>query len=242
MPSSDRTPPSDDSTPIEILSAGEVTVEGRMPYSSNATFLVTVGHDGNGHRAIYKPVRGERPLWDFPSGLAWREQAAYELSHALGWDLVPPTVVRPGPYGEGSFQWFIEADYAEHYFTMRERREHEHDLRRLCVFDLVANSTDRKGGHCLVDADGHIWAIDNGLSFHTQYKVRTVLWDYAGQPIDADILTDVKRLVDDGLPTALADLLEPLERDAVLARARAVVAHGCFPHDHTGRAHPWPLV
>jgi uncharacterized repeat protein (TIGR03843 family) len=229
-------------TPIELLTDGDVTVEGRMPYSSNATFLVTVELGQHAHRAIYKPVAGERPLWDFPSGLAWREQAAYELSVALGWDLVPPTVVRDGPYGEGSVQWFIEADYSEHYFTMREREEHEHDLRRLCVFDLVANSTDRKGGHCLVDADGDMWAIDNGLSFHPQFKVRTVLWDYAGQPIDADILRDLRRLMDMGLPPALTDLLQPIERDAVLARARAVIAEGSFPHDHSGRAHPWPLV
>ena len=231
-----------DPTPLELLSDGEVEVEGRMPYSSNATLLVTVTLGPHAHRAVYKPIQGERPLHDFPSGLAWREQAAYELSTALGWELVPPTVVRNGPFGEGSFQWFIDADFSEHYFTLRERREHDDALRRLCVFDLVANSADRKGGHCLVDRDGHIWAIDNGLSFHRQFKVRTVLWDFAGQPIEAELVADVQRLLDDGLPDPLAELLNGPQREALLARAGAVVAEGHYPHDHTGRAHPWPLV
>lgn len=213
-----------------------------MPYSSNATFLVTLELDGHAHRAIYKPIRGERPLHDFPPGLAHREQAAYELSCALGWDLVPPTVVRDGPFEEGSFQWFVDADFAEHYFTLRDRPEHDDAFRRLCVFDLLANSTDRKGGHCLVDEDGHIWAIDNGLSFHQQFKVRTVLWDYAGEPIATDILDDVRRFVEQGPPPSITDLLDPLEHDALLTRARAVVTGGHFPHDRTGHAHPWPLV
>ncbi|MEL7207185.1 MAG: SCO1664 family protein [Actinomycetota bacterium] len=225
-----------------MLTEATVEVEGRMPYSSNATFLVTLEHPVRSHRAVYKPIRGERPLWDFPSGLAWRELAAYELSHALGWDLVPPTVVREGPLGEGSFQWFIEADFEEHYFTLREHPEHDTTLRRLCAFDILANSTDRKGGHVLVDGDGRLWAIDNGLSFHPQYKVRTVLWDFAGEPIPSDIVDAVDRFVDQGIPAPLASLLHPLERDALLTRARALIAEGHFPHDHTGRAHPWPLV
>lgn len=229
-------------SPLELLSDGEVTVESRMPYSSNATFLVTIERDGHSHRAIYKPVRGERPLRDFPSGLAWREQAAYELSEALGWELVPPTIVRDGPFGDGSFQWFINADFSQHYFTLRERPEHDDALRRLCVFDLMANSTDRKGGHCLVDADGHIWAIDNGLSFHRRFKVRTVLWDFAGQPIDTAVVADVRRLIGDGLPPRLSSLLNLPQREALLDRARAIVADGHYPHDHTGHAHPWPLV
>ena len=227
---------------LDLLANGDVTVEGRMPYSSNATFLVTVERDGYSHRAIYKPVQGERPLHDFPSGLAVREQAAFELSEALEWELVPPTLVRDGPFGEGSFQWFIEADFSQHYFTLRDQPEHDDALRRLCVFDLVANSTDRKGGHCLVDEDGHIWAIDNGLSFHRNYKVRTVLWDYAGEPIAAEILDDVQRLVEVGLPDRLACLLNGPQREALLTRARAVITDGRYPHDHSGYAHPWPLV
>jgi hypothetical protein len=231
-----------ESPALPLLADGEVTVEGRMPYSSNATFLVALQHGELHHRAIYKPVAGEQPLHDFPSGLARREQAAYELSAALGWDLVPPTIVRDGPMGEGSFQWFIDADFAQHYFTMRDRPEHDDALRRLCAFDFVANSADRKGGHCLIDDDGHIWAIDNGLSFHQFFKVRTVLWDYAGESLPATVVNDLDELLDAGLPDALASLLDPEEQDATLSRTRALVAGGRFPHDRTGHAHPWPLV
>ena len=227
---------------LEVLAGGAVELEGRMPYSSNATFLVTLDCGGRTRRAVYKPIRGERPLWDFPSGLAWREQAAYDLSEALGWELVPPTLVRDGPLGEGSFQLFVDADYARHYFALLEQGDHDDDLRRLCAFDLIANSTDRKGGHVLVDDEDHIWAIDNGLSFHSQFKVRTVIWDFAGEPVPAGIIDDVDRFVRHGLPRRLASVLHPLERDAVLARARAVLTEGRFPHDHTGHAHPWPLV
>jgi len=225
------------------LREGEMTIEGRMPYSSNGTFLVRIALDGDEELGVYKPIRGERPLWDFPAGLARREVAAYELSKALGWDLVPPTVFRDdGPVGEGSVQRFVDADFSEHYFTLREDERHDDAFRRLCAFDIVANSTDRKGGHCLVDEEGHIWAIDNGLSFHVEFKVRTVIWDYAGERLPDDLAADLQRLVDDGLPDALAELLDPFERDAVLNRAGALLRQGSFPHDPTGHRYPWPLV
>ena len=227
---------------LTVLRAGEIAIEGRMPYSSNGTFLVRLDHDGANDLAIYKPVRGERPLWDFPSGLARREVAAYELSAALGWAVVPPTVLRDGPHGEGSVQHFIDADFSEHYFTLREDRTHDDAFRRLCAFDLVANSADRKGGHCLIDAEGHIWAIDNGLSFHQEFKVRTVIWDYAGERLPDALAADLQALVDDGLPDALTALLDPFERDAVLTRAGALLQAGAFPHDPTGHRYPWPLV
>ncbi len=227
---------------LSVLRAGEIAIEGRMPYSSNGTFLVRLDHDGANDLAIYKPVRGERPLWDFPSGLARREVAAYELSAALGWAVVPPTVLRDGPHGEGSVQHFIDADFSEHYFTLREDRTHDDAFRRLCAFDLVANSADRKGGHCLIDAEGHIWAIDNGLSFHQEFKVRTVIWDYAGERLPDDVAADLQALIDRGLPDALAELLDPFERDAVLTRAGALLRAGSFPHDRTGHRYPWPLV
>ncbi len=219
-----------------------MAVEGRMPYSSNGTFLVRVAHEGTEELAVYKPVRGERPLWDFPTGLARREVAAYELSAALGWDVVPPTVLRDGPAGEGSVQRFVDADFSEHFFTLREDEAHDDAFRRLCAFDLVANSADRKGGHCLVDAEGHIWAIDNGLSFHQEFKVRTVIWDYAGERLPDALAADLQALVDDGLPDALTALLDPFERDAVLTRAGALLQAGAFPHDPTGHRYPWPLV
>lgn len=228
---------------LTLLSCGDIDVLGRMPYSSNATFLVDICHDGLIAQAIYKPHRGERPLWDFPAGLFQREAASFELSDWLGWQLVPPTVVRDdGPLGEGSLQLFVPSHFEQHYFTLREEPEWHSVLQRLCVFDIVSNNTDRKSGHVLLGEDRQIWAIDNGLSFHREFKLRTVIWDWAGDRIPASIIDDLVRLLDDGLPSALADRLDRFERDAVLTRARAVVREGRFPVDHTGRRYPWPLV
>jgi uncharacterized repeat protein (TIGR03843 family) len=226
-----------------LLERGEISIVGRMPWSSNGTFLVEVCLGDDATRAVYKPRRGERPLWDFPDGLYQREVAAYELSQALGWHLVPLTVLRTeGPLGEGSLQQFVDTDFEQHYFTLYEADQHRHQLQALCTFDLLANSTDRKSGHCLLGADGRIYAIDNGLSFHQEFKLRTVIWEFGGEPIPTPLVEDVSRLLDDGLPAALADLLDAFERDALLTRARAVVAEGRFPVDHSGRRYPWPLV
>ncbi len=229
----------------EPLRSGDIEIVGRMPWSSNGTFLVEVCHDGRNQRAIYKPHRGERPLWDFPSGLFGREVAAYELACALGWDLVPLTVLREeAPMGVGSLQRFVDADFEQHYFTLYEEPTGRYldQLRRLCLFDLLANSTDRKSGHCLLDRDGHVWGIDNGLSFHAEFKLRTVIWEFGGEHIATDLIETVDRFATAGLPDALARLLDPFERDALLTRARAVVAEGRFPIDPTGRRYPWPLV
>jgi uncharacterized repeat protein (TIGR03843 family) len=225
-----------------LLADGVIEVVGRMPYSSNATFLVGVDLDGLVAQAIYKPVRGERPLWDFPGGLHRREAAAFELSEWFGWSLVPPTIERDGPFGIGSIQLFVPSDFAQHYFTIRDAGLHLHALQRLTVFDVVANNTDRKGGHVLLGHDGAIWAIDNGLSFHVEDKLRTVLWDFGGEHIPRDILDNVVRLLDEGVPAPVADRLDPFERDAMLTRARAIVTTGRFPTDPTGRRYPWPLV
>jgi uncharacterized repeat protein (TIGR03843 family) len=227
---------------LDLLRAGDIEIEGRMPYSSNRTFLVTLRDEARSHKAIYKPVQGERPLRDFPVGLATREVAAYELSAHLGWHQVPATVLRDGPFGDGSCQWFVDADFTQHYFTLREETGHHDALRRLCAFDIVSNNTDRKGGHCLVDSDGRLWAIDNGLSFHAQFKVRTVIWDYAGEPLPDDVVDGLSPLVADGLPPSFDPLLDPIERDAVRTRAEALLNLGEFPDDPTGHAHPWPLV
>ncbi len=230
---------------IDLLSHGEITVKGRMPWSSNATFLTEVCRDGTVQLAVYKPSKGERPLWDFPSGLGRREVAAYLLSEALGWGIVPTTVWREeGPLGHGSLQRFVEADFEQHYFTLYEdESEQWHDqLRRICVFDLLANNTDRKSGHCLLGTDGRIYAIDNGLSFHAEFKLRTVIWEFGGEDIADELLTDVRRFLDAGLPQELAELLDPFERDALLARGRALVSERRFPIDGTGRRYPWPLV
>jgi uncharacterized repeat protein (TIGR03843 family) len=229
-------------TPFDLLTRGEVTIKGRLPWSSNATFLVSVALDGAAGHAVYKPQRGERPLWDFPPGLFKREIAAYLLSEALGWGVVPLTVPREGPYGEGSLQLFIEADFEQHYFTLVENDAHHDRLRRICAFDLVANNADRKAGHCLATPDGDIYGIDNGLTFHVEPKLRTVIWEFGGEPIPPALLGDLRRLVESGLPKPLAALLQGKEGRALLARAAFLVTQGHFPaHDHYTH-YPWPVV
>lgn len=231
-----------DGLTANVLQHGEVEVLGRMPWSSNATYLCEVTCGADVVRAIYKPRRGERPLWDFPSGLDHREVAAFELSEALGWDLVPLTLLRDGPLGMGSVQEFIDADFEQHYFTLYEDEGYHDQLRAICAFDLVGNNTDRKSGHCLLGRDGRIRGIDHGLMFHHEFKLRTVIWEFGGQTVPPDLLEAVDALADAELPDRLAALLDPLERDAVRARARALVRAGCFPIDETGRRYPWPLV
>ena len=239
----DATLAPDDPGMAELLERGEMEVLGLMPWSSNGTYLVRVQRKGDHAPAIYKPERGERPLWDFPGALWKREVATYELSRALGFDLVPTTVARvAAPIGRGSVQAFVPARFAEHYFTLRERPELGGPLRALCAFDLVANSADRKGGHCLVDDGGRVWAIDNGLTFHEEFKVRTVIWDFAGEPLPSPVAEGIGGWLDRGLDPRLCELLTRDEQEALLGRARALLAGGHFPHDPTGRRYPWPLV
>jgi len=211
-----------------------------MPWASNATFLVELALAGVTLRAVYKPERGERPLWDFPRGLYKRELAAWHLSEAFGWGLVPLTIERDGPYGEGSFQLFIDADFEQHYFTLREKPEHRPQLQRMCLFDLVANNADRKSGHCLLGPDG-IYGVDNGLCFHVEPKLRTVIWDFAGEPIPDHLLADLDALASDP-PATLVGLLTEAERTMVVRRAAAVVKLGRFPHPTSDRPYPWPMV
>jgi len=227
---------------LSTLSAGEVEVEGRMPWSSNATFLVTVRNEGDERAAVYKPHRGERPLWDFPDGLYRREVAAYEVSAALGWGLVPETVLREdAPLGPGSLQRFVDADFAQHYFTLLEDECWHDELRRMAAFDMVVNNADRKGGHCLL-AEGRVWGIDNGLCFHVQPKLRTVIWDFGGTEIPDVLRPDLERLAADP-PAVLHHLLNPSEVAAVARRAAAVATMATFPDpDPDVRAYPWPLV
>jgi uncharacterized repeat protein (TIGR03843 family) len=237
----DERPPGPEA--LTVLAEGDVELEGRLPWSSNATFVVSLCLNGLSGRAVYKPGRGERELWDFPGGLYRREVAAYVLSDALGWGIVPETVLRrDGPFGEGSYQRFVEADFSQHYFTLVEDEAHHETLRTIATFDLLANNTDRKSGHCIVDGDGRIWAIDHGLCFHEDPKLRTVIWDFAGEAIAPSLLADVEHLCRH-LPVELNALLDGGERAALARRAAALVRAGRFPDpDPSRRPYPWPLV
>jgi len=228
---------------LDLLAHAEIEIEGRMPYSSNATFLVELRTDAEVRgRAIYKPGRGERPLWDFPPGLYRREVAAYRLSVAMGLPIVPPTVLREGPFGEGSLQWFVDARFDEHYFTLFESRPDLHEqFRDVALFDVVANNTDRKSGHCLVDSDERIWAIDNGLCFSADFKLRTVIWEFGGEPIPERLIEPLARVVV-GVTDDVAELLHDEEVEAIVERASMLVESGHFPVDSTGHRYPWPMV
>jgi uncharacterized repeat protein (TIGR03843 family) len=231
--------------PLAFLLNAEVEVEGRMPWSSNATFLVTLrceAEDGPvEQRAVYKPVRGERPLWDFEPGLHRRERAAFLVSERLGVGVVPPTVIRDGPLGEGSFQWFVDADHREHYFTIYEQFEHLHDqCRDIAVLDILANNTDRKSGHCLLAGD-RVWAIDNGLCFSSPYKLRTVIWEFAGESVDEAVLDRVAPMVE-RIPVDIAALLDDDEIEAMQRRATMLVTERRLPDDESGHRYPWPLI
>lgn len=233
---------------LELLVRGDLDVQGALPWSSNYTLLATVTHEGMQGLAVYKPRRGERPLWDFPRGtLCQREVAAYVLNELLGWGLVPPTVLRDGPYGVGSVQLFIDANHEAHLFTMQQEGGYEATIERLAVFDIIANNADRKSGHCLKGNDGRLWAIDHGICFHNEMKLRTVLWDYAGQPIRADIMADLRSLHEllqggDALAEALDSLLAPEEVQSLRRRLDRLLARGKYPEPGRGHNVPWPPV
>jgi uncharacterized repeat protein (TIGR03843 family) len=228
---------------LEVLTHGEVEVEGRLPWSSNYSFLVALRHGGFNVRAVYKPGRGERQLWDFPGGLFRREVAAFLLSSGLGLDLVPETVVRnDAPLGKGSVQRFVDADFEQHYFTLCDEPRYGERLRELAGFDLLLNNADRKGGHVLLDHSGAIWAIDNGLSFHTQPKLRTVMWDFAGEAIPRRVVEAA-----DSVRQVARDRLGPLltadEIEALCKRASTIRRRPTFPDPSDDyRSYPWPLV
>lgn len=236
-------PPLPTAVALDILRRGQIEILGQMPYSSNATFLVDLRIDDEvPAQAIYKPMRGENPLWDFPGSLYIREIAAYQLSELLGWGHVPPTIEVDGPAGVGSLQLFIPAEFEEHYFTLLDRQDFHTSFKEICAFDLVANNTDRKAGHVLLGHDGELWAIDNSLCFHHEFKVRTVIWDFAGDDLSPTVEESLTNLVDSGLPAEFGELLTPFEREAVVGRARALLHAREYPDDPTGRRWPWPVV
>jgi len=226
----------------EALTHGDIDIVGRMPDSSNATFLVTIAHGDVNMQAIYKPLRGERPLWDFEPGLHRREVAAFLLSEALGLGLVPITILRDGPFGEGSVQFFIESDTREHYFSLFEERPELHDrLREFAIFDFVANNTDRKSGHCLLGIDGNVWGIDHGVCFSADFKLRTVIWEFGGEPIPQYLLTAIAPMATT-VPLHIAALLSDDEVHALQERVQWLLDHPEFPVDNSGRRYPWPIV
>ncbi|WP_434588178.1 SCO1664 family protein [Streptomyces sp. A5-4] len=263
-------------TPVDqltVLAKGRLTVRGRVREASNAVLYCGIEYEGVSASCVYKPVAGERPLWDFPDGtLAQREVAAYEISEVTGWGLVPPTVLRDGPYGEGMCQLWIEADADGSLLALVEDEEpgegwkpvvlaevaegrtallvHADDerLRRLAVLDAVINNADRKGGHLLPTADGKLYGIDHGVTFNAEDKLRTLLWGWAGDPLTAEALEVLARVSDalaEGGPlaTRLAELITPAEVEAVRARVTALRTTARHPQP-SGEwpAIPWPPV
>lgn len=277
MSAPERIPPrsvtATDPAAAELLARGELTVRGRIREASNAALYCTVTHEDREAACVYKPVAGERPLWDFPDGtLAGREAAAYEVSRATGWDLVPPTVLRDGPYGEGMCQLWIETAPGAELLALVDGEEpepgwkaiglaeagegrtallvHADDdrLRRLSVLDAVINNADRKGGHLLPTADGRLYGIDHGVTFNTENKLRTLLWGWAGEPLPEEALDVLKGLRDALTPSgpltaALTPLITPAEIDATRARVDALLTSGTHPEPGTDwPAIPWPPV
>ncbi|MEU5622300.1 SCO1664 family protein [Streptomyces tendae] len=276
MSAPERIPPrsvTTDAAAAELLALGELTVRGRIRDASNAALYCTVTHEGREAACVYKPVAGERPLWDFPDGtLAQREVAAYEVSEATGWGLVPPTVLRDGPYGEGMVQLWIETVPETELLALVDEEEpgagwkaialaevgegrtallvHADDerLRRLAVLDAVINNADRKGGHLLPAAGERLYGIDHGVTFNAENKLRTLLWGWAGDPLTGEALTVLDALreaLKDGgtLAIRLAALITPAELDATRARVGALLDSGKHP-EPSGEwpAIPWPPV
>lgn len=231
---------------LALLSEGKIEPVGLLPGASNDTFLCTVAHGNLETYAVYKPRDGETPLWDFAEGTLYhREMAAYVVSEALGWDLVPPTVIRDGPLGVGMVQLFIDHEPAEHYLTLAGA--HADVFRRVAAFDLVVNNADRKSGHCLLQrGTGRIFVVDHGVTFHVQPKLRTVIWDHAGEALSASVRTDLARLSTElaagDVRTMLDELLEPDELDALEARTSALIHHAVYPEPGPGSPYPWPPI
>jgi uncharacterized repeat protein (TIGR03843 family) len=256
-----------------LLAHGELTVRGRIREASNAALYCTVTHEGREAACVYKPVAGERPLWDFPEGtLAQREVAAYEVSEATGWRLVPPTVLRDGPHGEGMCQLWIDVVAETELLALVDAEEpepgwkpiglaevgqgrtallvHADDerLRRLAVLDAVINNADRKGGHLLPTADGRLYGIDHGVTFHTENKLRTLLWGWAGESLTAEaveVLEGLRNALEPAgaLAATLTALITPAELDATRARVDVLLESGRHPEPGgEWPAIPWPPV
>jgi len=228
------------------LENGEITLKGQFIYGSNYTFLVNVVYEGEEIPAVYKPMRGEQSLWDFPeASLAGREVAAYLVSQALGFGFVPLTILRDGPYGPGSLQQYVEHNPHLHYFTFKPVDRQR--LRPAALFDLLVNNADRKGGHILLQKRTRkITLIDHGLCFHAEDKLRTVIWDFTGEDLPPETISALETFrsaLGTGLSTALQPYLIPGELEALESRLKALLANPVFPHPpEDRRSFPYPPV
>ncbi|MDZ4770660.1 MAG: SCO1664 family protein [Chloroflexota bacterium] len=233
---------------LNLLDKGTIDPEySILRWSSNYAFLINLVNEGDQVTAVYKPQRGERPLWDFPDGtLCYRERAAFLTSEELGWEIVPPTVLRDGPRGIGSMQYFIDHDPQVNYFTLDGSFAPQ--LQRIAAFDYLVNNADRKGGHCLLDATGHVWGIDHGITFNVVHKLRTVIWDYAGQPLADDLMTAVNHLCDtldqpnSAYACAMVELLSEQEIASFRRRLTRMTKTRRYPMPGPGPNYPWPPV
>ena len=231
----------------DALATGDLEVLGALPNSSNAALLVRCVAGEDSRIAVYKPMRGEAPLWDFPDGtLHRREVAAFVLARALGWPRVPPTVLREGPFGPGSVQQFVTFDPNEHFFTMEVERADV--FRRVAMFDIAVNNADRKGGHCLLGDDDEVWVIDHGVCFAVEPKLRTVIWSFVDEALPADAVADLERVRAElgpgrDLTAELEALLDAEEVEAVAVRIDRLLGDGRFPEPEPGvRPFPWPPI
>ena len=234
---------------LEIMQKGSLDLHGLMPFGSNYTFLGTIEADACKFNVIYKPSRGERPLWDFENGsLCRREVASYQLSCALdGQPSIPPTVLYDGPHGIGSLQQYIHADHNEHYFTLKDDPQYQTAFQEMALFDYLINNADRKGGHCLLDYQNRIWGIDHGLSFHADHKLRTVIWEYEDQRIPDPLyqnLSDLEPKLQAGhhLYQELRQLLSKREIKHCRYRLQDLLQSGRFPCATGYRDYPYPPV
>jgi uncharacterized repeat protein (TIGR03843 family) len=234
---------------IDVLRTAEVEEEALLAAGSNYVYLLKLRHPEAGEGfAVYKPQRGEAPLSDFPDGSLYRrEYAAYLVSEALGWGLVPPTIVREEGLepGLGMLQLFIHHDPSQHYFTLKEGRDAE--MQRIALFDWLTNNADRKGGHCLLAADGRVWCIDQGLTFHIDDKLRSVIWDYQGMPIPEHLLADITHFAerlqtDSELRASLDSMLTEREMARLLERIALIDSLRMYPAPPPWRPYPWPMI
>jgi hypothetical protein len=236
---------------VEMLLEGDIELQGLFSWSSNYTFLTTLTRPPDPEQlvAVYKPCEGERPLWDFPEGsLCQREFATYLVSLILGWPRIPPVVFREeGPHGAGSLQMFVDADFEAHYFNLRHQSGFTAEFRRMALFDYVVNNADRKGGHCLKDKRGEIWAIDHGLTFHTEHKLRTVIWEFSDEAIPPPLLADLQRLQtllneSPELCHVFEQVISPTEIRAFKRRIDLLLKTGSFPEWYSGHNVPYPPI